>query len=73
MSDQTLDMNSGIIWRPRIGRHGVYDVATNSENIRFKELVEALRNRGNKAYTNGWSLWLLPDGSPARRRLKETE
>jgi hypothetical protein len=73
MSEQIFDMTTGIIWRQRIGRHGVYDVATNSEDIRFKALVRTLRNRGNKAYADGWSLWLLADGSPARRRLKGIE
>jgi len=71
MSNQVLDMNSGLIWRQRIGRHGTFDVATNKESIRFRELVQALRSRGNKAYANGWSLWLLPDGSPARRRVAD--
>jgi hypothetical protein len=71
MSDQTLDMNSGIIWQQRIGRRGVFDVATNSDSTRFKELVQALRNRGGKGYANGFSLWLLSDGSPARKRVQD--
>lgn len=68
MSDQTLDINNGVVWQRRIGRHGVFDVAVNGESVRVKELVAALRSREGHAYQNGWSIWLLPDGSPARRR-----
>jgi hypothetical protein len=69
VSDVPPDLTT-VMWKQALGRAGPYEKAINDGSLAYDLLLRSIERAGGSFDSNGYHVWVFPDGLTIGRRSK---